>query len=139
MYGNYYAPGWPQPNYYPMNGAAPDRLMQLREVQAPPQPQASGNGIIWVLGEAEARSYAVAPGNTVTLWDRDNPTIYIKSADSAGIPSLRIIDWTERSPQKASENAQNASADYVRREEFEALRAKIEALTTRSREDTANG
>ncbi len=136
MYGNYFTP-WQQPNYYSMNGAVPDRLMQLREGQAPPM-QTNNNGIIWVLGEAEARSYAVAPGNTVTLWDRDNPTIYIKSADSAGIPSLRIIDWTERSPQNAKNSTQRADEVYVTREEFEALRAKIEALTSIKKEDITN-
>jgi hypothetical protein len=137
-YGNYFMPGWQQPNYYPMSGAVPDRLMQLREGQGPMQPQASNTGIIWVLGEAEAKSYPVAPGNTVILWDKDNPTIFVKSADAAGIPSLRVLDWKERSPQTTSESMQNASSDYVRREEFEALRAKIEALTSIKKEDIAN-
>ena len=139
MYGNYFPPYWQQPNYYPMNGAMPDRLIQLREGQTPPPQQASNNGIIWVLGESEAKSYPVAPGNTVILWDKDNPTIFIKSADAAGIPSLRILDWKERSHQVPFENAQNASADYVRREEFEALRAKIEALTAGEKEVKPNG
>lgn len=137
-YGNYFTPGWQQPNYYPMSGAVPDRLMQLREGQGSMQPQANNTSIIWVLGEAEARSYPVAPGNTVTLWDRDNPTIYIKSADSAGIPSLRIIDWVERNPQNAKNSTQRADEVYVTREEFEALRSKIEALTSIKKEDITN-
>lgn len=138
-YGNYFMPGWQQPNYYPMSGAVPDRLMQLREGQMLPQQQASNNGIIWVLGEAEAKSYPVAPGNTVILWDKDNPTIFVKSADAAGIPSLRVLDWVERTTQIARDNVPDASAGYVTRGEFEALRAKIEALTAGEKEVKANG
>ena len=93
MYGNYYGMGF-QPSYFPAGGAMPDNLAQLRnqQMQAQPAPQC-GNGIIWVLGEAEAKGYPVAPGNTVILWDKDNPTIFVKSADASGIPSLRILDW----------------------------------------------
>ena len=29
------------------------------------------NGIIWVQGEAAAKSYLVAPGSTVQLWDSE--------------------------------------------------------------------
>jgi hypothetical protein len=139
MYGNYYAPGWQQPNYYPMSGAAPDRLMQLREAQAPQPMPASNSGIIWVLGEAEAKSYPVAPGNTVILWDKDNPTIFIKSADAAGIPSLKILDWVERAPMVAREPLQSPLTGYVTREEFEALRLKIETLTSNAKEVDSNG
>ena len=52
------------------------------------QPQQVQNGIIWVQGEAGAKSYLVAPNNTVQLWDSEAQTIYLKSADASGMPSM---------------------------------------------------
>ena len=134
MMGNYFGMGY-QPSFYPMNGAMPDHLAQLRNQQLQPQsvPQC-GNGIIWVLGEAEAKGYPVAPGSTVILWDKDNPTIFVKSADASGIPSLRILDWKERQQAPSPSNSPQEPTlvpmtDYVTRKEFEQLAAKIEAIS----------
>lgn len=78
-YSNYY----PQ-NYFPYGAYA-------QQVQ----PQ-QNNGIIWVQGEASAKSYLVAPGNTVPLWDSENKVIYVKSADATGMPSMKVLDYTIR-------------------------------------------
>jgi len=86
--------------------AVPDQLAQLRQnqqiqnVQTVPVPQTvsvqAESGIIWVQGEAGAKAYLVAPGSTVQLWDSENPVIYLKSADMSGMPSMRVLDYTER-------------------------------------------
>lgn len=150
-YGAY--PGY-MPGYYAPNAAMPDQLAQLRAAQQIPQPmqqpmpqsggQGGGNGIIWVQGEAGAKSYMVAPGNTLLLMDSENCTFYIKSVDGAGIPSMRRFDYTERTQGTTQQNAQPAQ-DYVTRAEFDALSARIDAMgMTRTRrmsakEDTGNG
>jgi hypothetical protein len=89
------------------------------------------NDMIWVLGEVEATSYPVAPNNTVTLWDKNTPTIYIKSANAQGVPSMRILDFTERT-QGAQNNATQhqcgCAGKYVPIDEFNAMRENIEAL-----------
>ena len=36
------------------------------------QPQSQQNGVIWVQGEAAAKSYLIAPGSTVPLWDSED-------------------------------------------------------------------
>lgn len=54
------------------------------------------NGRIWVQGEAGAKSYLVAPNSMVDLWDSEKQTIYVKSADISGVPSMTIIDYTVR-------------------------------------------
>ena len=51
------------------------------------------NDMIWVLGQTEAESYPVAPNNSVVLWDKNNPTIYVKSVNANGIPSMRTLDF----------------------------------------------
>lgn len=102
------------------------------QVQVPQQQQASSSqGLIWVQGEGAAKSYLVAPGNTVALFDNESQTIYIKSADASGMPSMRVLDYTFRdaSPQNKQIFAESEFATKedisVIRNEIEALRAKL--------------
>lgn len=63
--------------------------------------QQNDNGILWVQGEAGAKSWAVAPGKSVMLMDSESSTFYIKSSDQSGMPMpLRIFDYTERNQQQ---------------------------------------
>lgn len=91
------------------------------------QPQSSR---IWVQGEAGARAYLVAPGNTVELWDSDAQSIYLKSADASGIPSMRIIDYKfrESAPQTAREAFSEGGAKTPTLEDIKALQEQIDAL-----------
>ena len=139
-----------QPNYgyqYPCFGAQPpmaDNLAQLRmnanqmqnTVTSQPMPsqpmQQQSSQIIWVSGEAGAKSYLVAPGNTVMLLDAENSVFYLKSADASGMPlPLRIFDYKERTTtaQQAfggSVTAESVNLDnFVTREEFERRMASI--------------
>ena len=132
---------------YPYYGAQPpmaDNLAQLRMnanqmqnavsqpsmSQQPMQQQSSQ--IIWVSGEAGAKSYLVAPGNTVMLLDAENSVFYLKSADASGMPlPLRIFDYKERTT--AAQQAFGGSVatetvnldNFVTREEFERRMASI--------------
>lgn len=64
-------------------------------------PQQNDNGILWVQGEAGAKSWAVAPGKSVMLMDSESNTFYIKSSDQSGMPMpLRIFDYKERTQQQ---------------------------------------
>ena len=115
-------------NYYPA-GYQPMQMYQQ------PQPQQqNNNSLIWVQGEGAAKSYLVAPGCTVALFDNESQTIYIKSADASGMPSMRVLDYTfrESAPQKAVISPQNnfATKDEVSllKEEIESLRAKFDDM-----------
>lgn len=92
----------------------------------PQYPHITSNGIIWVQGEAGAKSYLVAPNSTVQLWDSENNVIYLKSADSSGMPSMRVLDYTirENNSQTALNGLKNDSV-YVTKEEFEKFKAEI--------------
>ena len=93
--------GYPQyypqiPYYNAQQTAMPDQLAQLRAAQQPmmqQQAQPSSNGLIWVQGEAGAKSYLVANGSSVLLMDSEKQTFYIKSAYAAGMPSMRTFDY----------------------------------------------
>lgn len=121
------------PNYYqpPMQ----DNLAQLRNQQLPQTPPVHNNsGLIWVQGETGAKSYLVAPNNTVTLWDSESPTIYIKSADINGMPSMRVLDFTERTanvPKIPVEHTCKCGDKFVLKEDFDALQAKFEGLAAK--------
>ncbi len=89
-----------QPNYYPqmqqpmMQPTPPVQIPQPQMSNAPQQPQPQN--IIWIQGLSGAKSYMVAPGTTVPLWDSESKTIYLKSADASGMPSIKILDYTIR-------------------------------------------
>ena len=115
---------------------------QIQSVQPSVQ-----NGRVWVQGEAGAKSYLVAPNNTVDLWDSESPVIYIKSADASGLPSLKILDYTVR---ETNVNASNTPGDIVTDKtiiyatkteldgldgEIKALRKQLDRLTKRMKED----
>ena len=152
MYGNYYPAYTPQ-NYYNPSGAMPDTLsqykgqyqpmqpMQQPQYQPISQPMQPNNDMIWVLGEVEATSYPVAPGNTVVLWDRDNDTVYVKSTDPQGKPSMRILDFTERNQKKVSEHKCKCSEKFVSIDEFHKLEKRIADLEGNKNitEDEENG
>lgn len=159
-----------QPNYgyqYPYYGTQPpmaDNLAQLRmnanqmqnavvQPSMPSQPvQTQSSQIIWVSGEAGAKSYLVAPGNTVMLLDAENSVFYLKSADASGMPlPLRIFDYKERTTtaQQAfggSVTAESVNLDnFVTRKEFDELKASIASQPTHKKtknnltEDAENG
>lgn len=105
---------------------------QNYQPQMQPQNQTQqSNGIIWVQGEAGAKSYLVAPNSTVQLWDSESQTIYLKSADASGMPSMRILDYTIRQngPQISpvtpqTQNLENAAT----RQDINALQAQIDTI-----------
>ena len=85
-------------------------------------------GIIWVQGEAAAKSYLVAPGSTVQLWDSEEKVIYLKSADTSGMPSMKILDYTIR-----GEEQQKTEQIYATKADLDALAEKVKELARRKR------
>lgn len=125
---NYYAPFY-QPGYY--GNPAQNRQYPQQYQQPIAQPQQSGNGLIWVQGEAGAKSYLVAPGNTVMLMDSESERFYIKSADASGMPlPLRVFAYQELTQQgiQAPVVAEQANPNnFITREEFEQRLASLVA------------
>lgn len=90
--------------------------------------QMHSTGIIWVQGEAGAKAYPVAPGNSVLLMDSETDCFFIKSTDASGVPSpLRTFTYQEVVPtqQKEPEVAFDSSK-YVTRDEFDELKRMIQ-------------
>lgn len=60
----------------------------------PVYPQQQQNSIVWVNGLNGAKSYLVAPNTTMPLWDIETQTIYLKSVDSSGMPTIKTLKYT---------------------------------------------
>lgn len=123
-------------NGYPMTYPQMYYQMPAGGSQMPSQPtQQNNNGIIWVQGEAGAKSYLVAPNNTVQLWDSESQTIYLKSADASGMPSMRILDYTIRDQEQRNSPVQQAAqVNYATMQDIEELRAQINSLSKQIKE-----
>lgn len=143
----YYAPFYRPMGYY--NPSVPTEMANIQGGQQFQQQQASmqqpvqqmpiaqsapmpSNDMIWVLNETEATSFPVASNNSVTLWDKNQNTVYIKSVNMQGVPSMRILDYTERT----ADNAQKApvkheckcSKEFVSIDKFNELQNEFEVL-----------
>lgn len=147
-YPNYYQGG-----YYPQyqNGAAPDMLNQYKgqyqqipiqqmPIQNIAQPTQI-NDMIWVLNENEATSYPVAPNNSVVLWDKNEPIIYVKSVNNQGMPSMRVLYFEERNttPSNSLKNAPTTHKctcgdKFATKEQLSDLNAKLDDLTAKYEE-----
>jgi len=101
---------------------------QMPQIQTPQMPQAAQNSsLIWVQGEAGAKSYLVAPNSAVTLWDSEQNTIYVKSADSSGMPTLKILDYTIRNSSEPKIDI-TQQKDYATKEDVSKEIKRLEEI-----------
>lgn len=108
----------------PMPGQMPMQGFQQYPTQLPmQQPRQDANGLIWVQGEAGAKSWFVAPGATVLLMDSENPRFYMKSADMNGVPAMRTFEYNEVGAQKPQEAIQ--TANFVTLDEFNEFKTDV--------------
>ena len=97
-------------SYFPM-GYPVYQMPQQMQPQAQSGPQ---NGIQWVQGIEGAKAFPVGAGQSALLMDSEESVFFIKTADPAGMPTLRVFDYTER-----TQTAPTPKVEYVTREEFE--------------------
>lgn len=108
-------------NYFPTG-------YQMQNYPQPYYQNTQTSNIIWCQGEAAAKSYPVAPNATVQLWDSEAQTIYLKSADASGMPSMKVIDYTIRDAQPTQNASFASQTNNVSRDEFKALYDRVDAL-----------
>lgn len=106
--------------------------------------QNRSTGMVWVQGEAGAKAYPVAPGNSVLLMDSESDVFYIKSTDASGVPMpLRVFNYSEIVQTQQQEQTTEPSIDtsqFVTRSELDELRQMIDELKpkTMSRKENKN-
>lgn len=115
----------PQPQYYQQTS-----YQNQPQMQQPQQNQSAGNsGFVWVQGEAGAKAYPVAAGNSVLLMDSEAPVLYMKSTDSSGRPlPIETYDLVKReavsyqAPQVPSPKAPEIDlSEYVKASDLESM------------------
>lgn len=115
MYNNYYPQFRPQP------------IIQMQ----PPQEER-----LYVPNEQAAEAYLMAPNSFVMLWDANKSMFYEKRTDQSGRPfALRKFEFHEvtEEPQTVEKPS---SEQFVTREEFNALLAKLEPQKAKKGEKT---
>ena len=96
--------------------------------QSQPASQTSNVNWIQVAGIDGARNQIVQPGRTAWMMDNNSPVFYVKSVDGMGSATFKAFQFTEILPEasKPARNEQNInSADYVTRQEFNALLERL--------------
>ncbi len=138
----YYNPSIPQQDMSNMqtNQQIPvQQTMQQMPMQTPTpfiQTQPT-NDMLFVLNENEASAYPVAPNNSVVLWDKNNKTFYIKTANAQGVPSMQIYDFTERTEKDKNEPTTHKCTcgdKFATKEQINDLKGKIDDLTAKYEE-----
>lgn len=137
MFGNpYYAP-YQYPNFYVQNDTYKQQYQQpIQNNTQQPQMQNTANfqpknDMLWVLNKNEADSYPVAPNCSVVLWDKNAPTIYVKSMSANGVPSMRTLDFKERVENVQNQpviNKNDLDGKFVTIEQFDGLKADFDGL-----------
>ena len=143
-YNSFFPAGYqPAQFLYPQVGTQ----MSQAQIAQPQMQSAPQSGIIWVQGEAGAKSYMVAPNQSVQLWDSESQTIYLKSADASGMPSIKVLDYTIREANKTPTNPVSVATDdrspmFATKDEMKgvleqitALRDRVDNLTRKRRRD----
>ena len=98
-------------------------------------PQIAQSPMIWVKGASQAESYPVAPNATVILWDSDQNTIYIKTTDVLGKPSIKYLDYTIR--ENTPKVEETKTSEYVTKDDLnsfmEEIRKSIDELKPKTK------
>jgi len=119
-----YYNGFPA-TYQPMYYQQPTQTQQNQQ----------SSSLIWVQGEAGAKSYLVAPNTTVALFDSESQTLYLKSADASGMPSIKTLDYTIREARNGANTAPVLSDDklstFATKDEIRAISERLTALRDR--------
>jgi len=105
-------------NYF--GGYSPPQQF-FQQFQQQPQQQNNSVAVVTVQGEAGARIYPVAAGNTVLLIDFDSKKFWLKSTDLNGMPSrFAAFSFTEEiKPANDTDN-------FISRNEFNELKQSID-------------
>lgn len=132
-----YQPMYYQPQYQPPQPQPVQQVPQAQPVQTV-QSAGQNSGLIWVQGEAGAKSYLVAPNTTVMLMDSESEQFFLKSADASGMPlPLRVFKYSEmtKAPNETPKVGAAQGGEYALKSELEALRNRVDELMERGAKD----
>ena len=95
------------------------------QVQSVPEQQ----NVVWIQvnGVNGAKDVAVQPNQTKWLMDINSQSFFVKSSDGLGVSTMKCYRFEEFDPNFNENNNYNKDCQYATKDEFEALKAKLEA------------
>ena len=122
-YGGYYM-------MYPQQQMIEQQNLNVQPVQTS---KAMNSYFVWVQGEAGAKSYPVAPGTTLPLFDSEGDYVYFKSVDSNGVPMPLVTKVISDLPSTkvVEEETKVDMSEYVTKEVYDELSKKYGELEAR--------
>jgi len=132
---NTYLPTSYQPGYYgtPYYQQAQQMMQQPSQPQQTPPIQQSG--FVLVQSEQEARTYPVAPGNSVTFKDERAPYCYVKTMGFNQLDRPAFEKYRLVKEESATEEESTPHPEYALKTELEEIRAEIKALKAKGEND----
>lgn len=123
----------------PQQMFTPQQVMpqQMQQVQQPQQYPVTQSGFVRVRNENEARMYPVAPGNSVTFIDENNPYAYTKTVNMGQLDrpifeKYRLVKEDDTAPVDAPQKPTEAPAmdlsRYATKDDVAAFRGELEAF-----------
>jgi len=94
---------------------------------------------VWVQGETGAKSYLVAPNSSVDMWDSEAQTIYVKTADATGMPTMQILDYTIRGDKSSDKSLEKDEPKYASIEDLNGLKDEIEQIKEQLKQRAKKG
>lgn len=128
MYSNNNYNAYSPTAYSPYNFYSPyNSYLQNTNTQ---QQQQNDSNVTWIQvnGINGARDVAVQPNQTKWLMDINSQSFFVKSSDSLGVSSLKCYRFEEFDPNLNEKSNTDISDTYVKKDEFDSFKAKIEQL-----------
>lgn len=127
-------------NGFPLSYQPYQMPYQMQPQQPQPQVQPQNGGMFYfVNNKQEAENWMVNAGQTMFFFDRNASVFYIKSVAQNGLSQpIEVYDYKQRvsvaSPELENSPENKLEDKYITRDEFEALKAKIEAMEVKDNE-----
>lgn len=78
------------------------------------QPQQNG-AFKWIYSEEQVQKEYVGPNCAITMWNANEPVLYLKQADATGKATIKTFDLVER---VAEEKIEEPKVDYAKAEDL---------------------
>ena len=115
-----------QPNFQPYY----QQIQQLQnQIQQSQQTNQNGGMFYFVNSQKEVEDWVLNAGQTAFFFERNASVFYIKSVAQNGLSQpIEVYDYSQRLSDASESHLDDKGDKYITRDEFEALKAELEAL-----------
>lgn len=115
-----------QPNFQPYY----QQIQQLQnQIQQSQQTNQNGGMFYFVNSQKEVEDWVLNAGQTAFFFERNASVFYIKSVAQNGLSQpIEVYDYSQRLSDSSESHLDDKEDKYITRDEFEALKAELEAL-----------